>query len=1611
MAVNEEVRKTDLIDQLAAQAAGKVDADLREDASQFVQQYFEFVAPDDVIYTPHETLLGGAMSLWKWGAERNPGEAKVRVFNPSGEDGWTSEHTVMEVVNDDMPFLVDSVAAAIMRNERAIHLLIHPVVGVRRSLDGRRLPFASRVSTPGEEDSVLLTESYMHIEFDQETQPAEIDAIKRNVEHVLAQVRVVVDDWQPMKRHLEKSIERLESAGPSFMTPEATQEAKEFLWWLSDHHFLFLGYRKYCFVTTSEGDFLELDPASGLGILHEVRPESIERSRTPFTKEFSDFAHRHEAIIITKANSRSLVHKPSTMDRVSVKEFDEKGNFIAEHRFLGLFTSVAYSRSVRDIPLLRKKAVRVLEESGLAPSSHNGKALIEILETLPRDEMFQVTQEELFDIAVGVLQLQDRQRVGLFWRKDVFERFVSCLVYVPRDRYDVEFRDKATKILENAFDGTLANVQAHITDSPLARGHFIIRTTPGRIPAVDTKRVEAMLAESSRNWTDRLLDALDVEMGEEESLEVYHRYRRAFPAAYAERFAPQNAVSDIARIETVAATGQIAIELYQREGARPHELRCKVFHAGIVALSDLMPRLESMGVKVQSETPFDVYPVGTPTGVRIRDLRLVVQDEGVNFAEAKPKFEETFLRVWKGDAEDDGFNRLVLAAGMEWHEVSVLRAYCKYLRQAGITLSESYMQQTLANNPTIARMLLELFYALFDTAGPDEQRAKALRNQINEALDSVSNPDEDRIMRRYRNLIDSTLRTNYFQREADGSRKPWISFKFDSRSVEGLPLPRPQFEIFVYSPRMEGIHLRGGKVARGGIRWSDRREDFRTEILGLLKAQTVKNAVIVPVGAKGGFIVKQSAVGLSRDEVLAEGIACYKMLVRALLDLTDNRSGDDIIPPVDLVRRDSDDPYLVVAADKGTATFSDIANGISLEYGFWLGDAFASGGSAGYDHKEMGITARGGWEAVKRHFSELGVDCQNEDFTAVGIGDMSGDVFGNAMLLSRHIRLIGAFNHMHIFLDPDPDPATSFAERERLFHTPRSTWADYNPALLSAGGAVFERRSKSITVSDEVKERFDLSTNTLTPNEMIQAILRARADLMWLGGIGTYVKASHESHADAMDRANDAVRVNAEDLRVRVVGEGANLGFTQAGRNEFALTSDTGKINTDAIDNSAGVDCSDHEVNIKILIDAAIARGEISPEERLPLLEDMTDEVARLVLRDNYQQTQVISVAFTQGETILDQQMRFIRFLEKAGKLDRALEGLPDDEALQERQAAHLGLTRPEMAVLLAYSKIWLYQELLESDLPDDPLLVEDLALYFPKQLREKHRPAIERHRLRREIIATFVTNTMVNRVRPTFVWRMMEETGKTPSDIARAYAIIRDSFDLRTVWKAIEHLDNKVPASLQLQMLIEVGQLLERTTVWLLRSGYRDLDIAAHIERFGPRINVLAENLDDILPQAALNAMHQRESENLQLGLPPYLARRRASNDILSSALDIVRLAHDGNLNVVDAGRVYFHIGARFDLDRMRAAANAIKPDSQWQKQAIAGAIDDLFAYQSTLTALVLETASEATPESIEKWLATRAPLVARIEQLLTEMRAATLIDLPMITVVTRQLRTLVES
>ena len=1608
MTMTAEERQVDLVDRLAAEARRRVPSQQGESIEHFVRRYFAHVASDDVIYTNFDTLLGGALSLWEFGQRRTPGTPAIRLFNPTAEkNGWGLEHTVVEIVNDDMPFLVDSVTAEIHRRDRKIHLLLHPVIRAVRDPNGRRLEITDTLAAPAD----AVVESYMHVEIDQETEPAELESIRASIEHILREVRLAVTDWREMRARLQEDTAELQTAKLP-MPAEEVAEAREFLRWLDDGNFIFLGHRRYTFKTRDGNDFLAPLPETGLGILRDIRPESIDRGNEPLSPEFSSYARTKDLIIVTKANSRSVVHKPVPMDRIGIKRYDDAGNLVSEDRFLGLFTSAAYSRSVFHIPMLRLKAKRTLDRAGLDPRSHNGKALVDILETFPRDEFFQITDAELFDIARGILLLQERQRVALFVRRDVFERFVACYVFVPRDRYTPEFKERAKAVLEEAFGGRDTQVYDHVTMSTLARGLFIVRTTPGRIPEVDIRRMEAQIGEVARTWGDRLLDALCTRQGEEYGIDLHHRYKKAFPLAYAERFPAEAALYDINHVEHVLATGELVVDLY-RHRTEELQFHCKIIHAGPpVPLSEIMPRLENMGLKVLAEVPYEVQPHGANQVVRIRDFSLSAEGMRDDLEPVKNLFQEAFIRVWTRQAENDGFNRLVLGAELEWHEVVVLRAYAKYIRQIGVTFSETLIQQTLARHPVITRAILQLFKNYFDPAMGDIDMGRkgaglGIRSQIEDALNHVTNPDEDRILRLYVALIEATLRTNHFQCDENGERKLYVSFKLDSRQVPELPEPRPMYEIFVYAPWMEGIHLRGGKVARGGLRWSDRREDFRTEILGLMKAQMVKNVVIVPVGSKGGFVVKNPSS--DRASFQQEGIESYKTLLRGMLDITDNLRGDGVVPPRDVVRRDGDDPYLVVAADKGTATFSDIANGISKEYGHWLGDAFASGGSAGYDHKGMGITARGGWEAVKRHFRELGVNTQSEEFTVVGVGDMSGDVFGNAMLLSPHIRLLAAFNHSHIFVDPSPDAAKSFAERRRMFDN-RLNWNGYNPELLSRGGAVFERSAKTLTVSDEVQRLFELPKKTVTPQELMRAILMAKADLLWLGGIGTYVKASTEDHAAARDRANDAIRIDGNELRVRVVGEGANLGFTQRGRIEYALAG--GHINSDAIDNSAGVDTSDHEVNIKIALYDAIERGELAGvEERNRILAEMTDDVAALVLRDNYEQTQAITVTHVLGETILDTQARFMRGIEKSGKLDRALEGLPDDETIADRHTRGLGLTRPEIAVLLAYAKMVLYEDLLKSNLPDDPQLVDDLVLYFPDELRVRFRAAIDRHRLRREIIATVVTNAMINRVRPTFAWQMSDETSKPPADIARAFIVMRDSFDLRTIWADIEALDNKLPASVQTEMMISVARLLERAILWLLRSSHEKLDIAALTNEFKPRISAMQNRLTDILPASILGTVRVKQAELMEDGIPEELARRVASLDVMSSAMDIIRIARmDNTHGVEDVARVYFGVGARFSLDRLRGATASVSAQTPWQKTALATLVEDLFNYQSTLATRVITEADGAT-DPVDAWLAKRPRAVERVDQTMHDFRAATTVDLAMLTVASRQFRMLVES
>ncbi len=1604
--------KSDLVEKCVQRIHDRLEPKRAKTVERFLRHFYANVPPDDLVDEAPDNLYGAALSMFGFAQQRGTDAPKVRVYNPRLEEhGWKSSHTVVEIVNDDMPFLVDSVTAELNERDAEVHLVIHPIVSVERDAAGKLKALYDDDTAPEGAEK----ESVMHVQISE--QPIErLDDLREGLENVLRDVRVSVQDWRAMRDRCTAVIDGIEKNPPPLPEDELN-EGIAFLKWLAADHFTFLGYRSYSFVGKGQSAHVEVAPDSGLGILRDQDVRMFDGLRTlgKLPPEVRNFLKEPQLVRVTKANHKSTVHRPVHMDTIAVKMFDKKGAVTGEHLFAGLFTSVAYSRSPRDIPLLREKVEGIVERTGFEGGSHDGKALMHILETYPRDELFQITADRLYTIALSILHLQERQRVALFARRDPFERFVSCLVYVPRDRYDTRLRTRFQKILTDAFKGRISAYTAQLSEEALARIHIIVGTTPGEIPDVNLSALEDRLVDAARSWFDRLEEALIDDRGEEQGIRSLRTFARAFPASYEENFNEQTAVFDIARIEEAMGSGNLAMNLYRPIEASEHQIRFKIYLGGHpVYLSDILPMLENMGFRVIGEVPYEVWPLGRDEPVWIHDFEMVTEDgAAVDLGGVKDAFHAAFERVWQSDMENDGFNKLVIRAGLRFRQVTILRGYCQYLRQARIPFSQAYMEETLKCNPEITRRLVELFYARFDPERREgaEADSKRLVGEIEELLEEVSNLDEDRIIRRFLNVIQCTLRTNYFQHTAEGGRKSYISFKLDSRNIEELPLPRPFREIFVYSPRVEGVHLRFGKVARGGLRWSDRREDFRTEILGLVKAQQVKNAVIVPVGSKGGFVVKHPPPpDAGREAFLEEGIACYRIFISGLLDITDNLESGKVIPPTEVVRHDEDDPYLVVAADKGTATFSDIANGVSQDYRFWLDDAFASGGSAGYDHKKMGITARGAWESVKRHFREMGKDIQNEDFTCIGCGDMSGDVFGNGMLLSKHIKLLGAFNHMHIFVDPDPDPAKSWEERQRLFDLPRSAWTDYDAKLISKGGGVFDRKAKSIKLTPEMKKLFELAKDQVTPNELITAMLKTDVELLWFGGIGTYVKESGETNLDAGDRANDALRINADEVGARVVGEGANLGMTQRARIEYDMTG--GRCNTDSIDNSAGVDCSDHEVNIKILLGDVEQAGDMTRKQRDRLLEKMTDEVADLVLRDNYLQSQAITVTHQFGAHLLDRLARYMRSLEKSGQLSRAIEFLPDDEMLIDRQKAGQGLARPELAVLLSYAKIQLYDELLASDLPDDPSMESALVDYFPTPLREAYAKEIARHRLRREIIATAVTNSIVNRCGITFVHEVKEKTGLPSGDIARGYIISRTIFGIRDLWRQIEELDNQVPASVQAIMLAECGRLVERGTVWMLREAGLPLSIEGALGEFGEGVGTIIDRLGEMIPEADRPLLAERASGFTDHGVPRELALRVASLGLLSPACDIVRIGQSAKIPVEQAGEAYFTVGARFGFDWLRRAAGHLPTDTAWDKLAVTAIIDDLFGHQGELTSRVLNsTGNGASPAMIEDWAQARRPLIARAEQLISELRSTGNPDLAMLAVANRQLKSLVAS
>jgi glutamate dehydrogenase len=1596
-------RRAERIEAVLAHAAGRLPAQQRPAMELFAREQLRQLDDEDLDERSDEDLLGALLSHWQFGAVRDQGQAKVRVSSPTlAENGWSCAHSVVEIVNDDMPFLVDSTTMEINRQGLTLHLIAHPIYSVERDAGGQLQSIQPRGGA-GQAGS----ESWMSIEVDRMVDPRQRAELAAGLERVLGDVRAAVTDWKAMVAQLHEAIAELDRAPASLQGP-GLAESRAFLQWLANDHMTLQGYRRHDLVLDQDQIALQLVPGSGLGVLRESAQEQLSASFLALPPQARALASNPEpVVIVTKANTRSTVHRAGYTDYVGVKRYNAQGEVIGEHRFIGLFTSTAYSARVSETPLLRGKVEAIARRAGLPPGGHLAKALQHILETYPRDDLFQVPDDELYDTVLGILALGERQRLRLFTWRDPFDRFVSCLVYVPRDAYSTDLRLKLQRILIPALGGTGCDFDVLLSDTILARIHFTVRTTPGQVPEFDRKELERRMAVAARRWDDVLRDALVEAEGEARGIALFKRWAAAMPADYRERVNARAAVPDLLKIATLTPATPLALSLYQPLGGAPGLLGFKVYHLGDpVVLSDSLPMLEHMGVRVLGESNYCIVTGEGGGLISVHDFDLQAPPAGEGDPDAVARlFEAAFARVFSGEVENDNFNRLVLLAGMSAEEIVVLRAYAKYLKQVGFAQSQETIAATLAAHPRIARMLAGLFRLRFDPQGHDEQGAQAQANAIGKALEKVSNLSEDRVLRQLLALVQATLRTNFWRTGvghsgAPGPRRPFLSFKLDSAVVPGLPKPVPLYEIFVYSPRFEGIHLRGGRVARGGLRWSDRPDDFRTEVLGLVKAQMVKNTVIVPVGSKGGFVLKKAPPASDRDAFLKEGVACYQDYLRGLLDLTDNLVGGQPVPPPQVLRIDGDDPYLVVAADKGTATFSDYANAISLEYGHWLGDAFASGGSVGYDHKAMAITARGAWESVKRHFREMGVDTQSTDFTVVGIGDMSGDVFGNGMLLSPHIRLIAAFDHRHIFIDPAPDAAASLAERQRLFALPRSSWADYETQLISDGGGVWARSEKSIPISPQARAVLGIAAEQLTPTELVSALLQAPVDLLYNGGIGTYVKASSETHADVGDRANDVLRIDGRQLRCKVVAEGGNLGFTQRGRIEAALHGV--RINTDAIDNSAGVDTSDHEVNIKILLGLAVGDGEMTDKQRNQLLPQMTDDVAALVLRDNYFQTQALSVAGRQGVGLIDQEARFMRFLEKAGHLDRAIEFLPTDDEIAERKAKGLGLTSPERAVLLAYSKMWLSEQLMESDLPEDPWIATALQRYFPALLREKFGALVPRHPLRREIIATHVLNSMINRVGSTFVHRLMEMTSATPPQIVRAYLATREVFGYVAVWRQIEALDSKVPDSVQSEMILELDRLTTRATTWFLRSRRLAEPMEHMVQRFGPAVDALRPRLEG----AASGS--QRVGAWVSAGVPPELARRIDATDGLFTALDIAEIADSTQCGLADTAQVHFGVESRLGLQRLRAQIQALPTETYWQNLAKVALADDLADLQRSVAQHVVSQATGDPQQRLAAWQERNKAEMERVGRLLAELAEGGGADLAMLSVALRELRNL---
>jgi glutamate dehydrogenase len=1607
--MNWEKGKNKLLHELQQMIASRAEADQALQVDALAKAFYRGFPSNDLHDAQADNLYGFIYGAFRALQNWDGLTSRVRIFNPDLEKhGWESNHTVVVVVCRDMPFLLDSTRGELNRRNANIHKLHGQNFSVERDETGAISGIQSRHD--GEAVSLI------YFEIDRCSDNDEAAAMRAALEDILTEVNCVVEDFPTMREKLAEVIALVKA--DALVEQGQRQEHIDFLEWLDNNHLTLLGYE--CLGVQYSGERIQvLDiEETRLGLLKQRGTSG----RLDLGRDLQSVVAEPEGMLdrqltFSKSRIRSRVHRFAYPDYIEINQFDEHGQVVLQHRFMGLYTFSVYSESPSNIPIVRQKIAQVMEISGLDMSNHEGRELVRVLEMFPRDELFQANSQQLFAMATAVNQLQERRQVRLFARADAHDKFFNCMVYMPRDRYTTAKRILIQDLLCESTGAIESEFTTTFSESVLVRVHFVVLLPPKGQLDFDLDDLEQSIVATIQSWEDRFRERLIEEHGEEHGAEYADRFGDGFPVGYQDAFDPRVAVMDLGRILNLLKGQKLEMSFYRLVDEDDDRLRFRLFrqHRSL-PLSDVLPVLENLGLRVVAETPY---------GVREKDGDVFwIQDFSLHYSlgghieleKVRDEFTDAFARIWFGEAESDNFNRLLLGTQMNWREIALLRAYAKYLKQINFGFSPKYIAETLAQHLHITGSIVELFLTRFDPdlEGDDEwreRRAVEVHERIIASLENVENLGQDRIIRQYLAIIMATLRTNFFQRDSDGQRHGYFSFKMESGKIPEMPKPRPAYEIFVYSPSVEGVHLRGGKVARGGLRWSDRHEDFRTEVLGLVKAQQVKNAVIVPVGAKGGFVCKRPMPNASREELQAEGISCYRTFIHGLLDITDNLVEGEVVAPQEVVRKDTDDTYLVVAADKGTATFSDIANEISEKYNFWLGDAFASGGSVGYDHKKMGITARGAWVSVQRHFRETGVNIQDTEFSVVGIGDMAGDVFGNGMLLSEHIQLVAAFNHMHIFVDPNPEAAASFVERRRLFNLDRSSWEDYQADLISAGGGIFNRSAKSISISPEMQQRFAIEEAALTPTELISALLKSPIDLLWNGGIGTYVKSSAEQHSDVGDKANDALRVDGAELRCKVVGEGGNLGLTQLGRVEYALNG--GRCNTDFIDNAGGVDCSDHEVNIKILLNAVVARGDLTAKHRNRFLEEMTDSVTDLVLENNYRQVQAISLAESESVHRTGEYRRLMNRLEETDRLDRALEFLPSDDELLERRVQGQGLTRPELAVLVSYSKGILKEDLISSDLTNDGYLSRAVEGAFPQRLLETYGEEVYAHGLRREIIATQIANDLINRVGVSFVGRLASSTGSTTAEISAAYVTTRDIFGLEAQWQAIEELDHVADPAVQTALMIELVRLARRGSRWLLRNRRHELDPTQAIAEFQPGVAELESALPGLMSGKAAEVVRATYQQLVDRNVSSELAQFVAGSQHLYAAMGIIEAARDIEATSMEVAELFFMLGERLELDWFASLITATKVDNEWQAMARDTYLEDLEWQQRSLAVGALKHICEKrdTGLCIERWMEQEQLLLGRWQAMLSELHAVATPDFAMFAVANRELLDLAQS